>query len=516
MIRSIDSSDLEQFRVTVLRCLGLHFDDSRLGLLADALHQRLDARRLSPSGYLGRLQERIFLREELHVLAQELTVGETYFFRNHEQFYAFEEVVLGGRLSTRSYSPQLRVLSVGCSSGEEPYSLAICVRETLGSRAVEVVIHAVDVNPVAVKKAAHARYAAWALRDTPPEVRKRWFRVAGRDFVLDETIRNAVKFEVRNVMEDNADLWQPGLYDVVFCRNVIMYFSPEKAHTLIHRITQSLCPGGYLFLGHAETLRGLSHDYRLFHTHGTFYYQRKAALEEPSAAMFPDMATALHPHTIESGSTVTCAESWVETVQRAADRIHILAGKVGLMSRTAAEMAGQVAPSSTVPGIDIGFVLELLKKERFVEALAHLDRVSMDTIRDADTLLLRATLLAHSGRLAEAETVSTELLEYDATNAGAHYVLALCREGQGDRVGALNHDQVATYLDPSFAMPRLHLGLMEQRVGDVASARRDLHKALQLLAGEDASRLLLFGGGFGREGLMALCRSELLVQGGQA
>jgi chemotaxis protein methyltransferase CheR len=133
--------------------------------------------------------------------------------------------------------------------------------------------------------------------------------------------------------------------------------------------------------------------------------------------------------------------------------------------------------------------------------------------RDPDVLLLRAVLLTHGGQLEIAVEACKEVLAIDDLSAGAHYLLALCREGAGDRQGAVDHDQVATYLDPAFAMPRLHLGLLAQRAGDREAARRELGHALTLLQREDASRLLLFGGGFGREALLALCRSELARAG---
>jgi chemotaxis protein methyltransferase CheR len=129
-------------------------------------------------------------------------------------------------------------------------------------------------------------------------------------------------------------------------------------------------------------------------------------------------------------------------------------------------------------------------------------------------LLLRAVLLTHGGRLALAEETCRRLLALDELNAGAHYLLALCREGAGDRRAAAEHDQVAAYLDPAFAMPRLHLALLARRHGDRETARRELAQAALLLEREDASRLLLFGGGFGREALVALCRAELAACGG--
>jgi chemotaxis protein methyltransferase CheR len=113
----------------------------------------------------------------------------------------------------------------------------------------------------------------------------------------------------------------------------------------------------------------------------------------------------------------------------------------------------------------------------------------------------------------QAERACEQLLALDELNAGAHYLLALCREGAGDRGGAVSHDQTAVYLDPGFAMAHVHLGLLARRANDRNTARRELEQAILLLQREDASRLLLFGGGFSRDALMALCRAELSASG---
>jgi chemotaxis protein methyltransferase CheR len=128
---------------------------------------------------------------------------------------------------------------------------------------------------------------------------------------------------------------------------------------------------------------------------------------------------------------------------------------------------------------------------------------------DPDAQLLRAALLTNSGKLEDAEGVCAQILEADELSAGAHYLMALCREHAGDRAASLEHDQAAIYLDAEFAMPHLHIGLLSRRAGDRDRARAELGRALSLLTREDASRILLFGGGFSREALVALCRAEL-------
>jgi chemotaxis protein methyltransferase CheR len=131
-------------------------------------------------------------------------------------------------------------------------------------------------------------------------------------------------------------------------------------------------------------------------------------------------------------------------------------------------------------------------------------------------LQLRALLLTQAGELARAEQACAELLCLDELNAGAHYLLALCCEGRGELGLAREHDRIAIYLDAGFAMARLHLGLLLRRSGDRDGARRQLADALLLLQREDTARLLLFGGGFNRATLVALCRAELVAAGAEA
>ena len=501
MTSAIGRHEVEQFRALVTDRLGLFFDDSKLGLLADALRRRVEESAGSGDLYLKRLGAPHCPPDELRRLAEALTVTETYFYRNADQIRAFVEVAVPERLAACTDKPTVRVLSAGCASGDEPYSLAIAIREQLPDAAGRVSIVGVDVNPAMLEKAQRAIYTNWSLRELPAELRTRWFRAAGSNFALDAAIGRAVAFEERNLADDAPELWKPQSWDIVFCRNVLMYFDPALAQEVVARIACSLTPGGYLFLGHAETLRGLSSDFHLCHTHGTFYYRLK---EGSRAAWEPDIAAPVRrPINWEALSHLDDAASWVETVRHASERIRALAD----VSQELSLPPVQGAPGR--PASDLHRTLELLRSERFDQALQQLDALPAEDTGAPEALLLRAVSSVHSGAPAQAEAACRDLIACDELNAGAHYVLALCREGRGDIAGAIEEDQVAVYLDPGFAMARLHLGLLARRKGEWSSARRELGQALMSLRQEDASRLLLFGGGFSREALIALCRAEL-------
>jgi chemotaxis protein methyltransferase CheR len=499
---SLRTSDIERFRAALSKCIGLHFDDSRLGFLADVLARRLQATRESAAGYTARLESAADRGAEIASLASDLTVPETYFFRHFDQFRAFREVALPKRLAARS--SKLAILCAGCASGEEAYSLAILVREHGVELGARTAIHAVDLNPVMIDRAGRASYSAWALREAPEEFRRRWFKPDGRDFALDATIRAAVTFEQQNLVDEGAACWRAGPFDVVFFRNVLMYLTPDAARTVIERLSRVVVPDGYLFLGHAETLRGLSQAFHLCHTHDTFYYQRKAELDAETTNP-GELSVSSEPS--PQASLVDTSTSWVEAIQNASDRIKYLT------EREPDERTAFGVPAVQARA-DVHAAFDLMRSERFGEALARLDELPPASARDPDVLLLRASLLTHRGELARAEAVCSELILLDELSAGAHYLFALCREGRGDAAGAIEHDQIAAYLDDGFAMPRLHLGLMARRAGNRETAQRELERALTLLAREEASRLLMFGGGFGRDGLMALCRAELSRLGG--
>jgi chemotaxis protein methyltransferase CheR len=502
---------LERLELVMSEQLGFAFECDRREQLAAAAAAR--AAELGLGGvdaYLERLQAPASRRDEVARLAEAVTVTETFFFRNPDQLAALVEAVLPER--TRQSAQRLRILCAGCASGEEPYSVAIALREAVPELdAWNVQILALDVNREMLAKAQRAVYSPWSLRATPEPIKRRYFKGSGRELELDPEVRKLVTFREHNLAEHDPLFYRALACDVILCRNVIMYFTPDAVARVVTRLTQALLPGGFLFLGHAETLRGLSHDYHLCHTHETFYYQRKEAGVPQSVRFAPSRpAAAAEPE--ELPAVVEDTTSWFEAIQRATHRVAALTTGGAHRPSTGGEEGRPLAPSSA----ELGPVLELMRRERFADARALLEALPPAAGKHPDALLFSAVLLTNDGRVADAERACERLLELDELHAGAHYLKALCREHAGDTRGALEHDEVAVHLDPTFAMPHLHAGLMARRAGNALVARRELGQAQALLEREETSRLVLFGGGFSREALTALCRTELGKLGGGA
>ncbi|BCJ40215.1 protein-glutamate O-methyltransferase [Actinoplanes ianthinogenes] len=446
---------LVRFRGILEQRLGWVSADTEAVPVLPVLAERSAARRMSENEYLNRLSVRDW-PEETTVLAERLSITETYFFRHGDQFRALTERVLPERIAARSGQRALRLLSVGCSSGEEAYSLAIAALQARPAPDWIVSVLGIDANPEMLRRAEQGVYSEWALRETPGEVRRRWFRPAGDGFRVLPEVAATVRFAEHNVAApDDPLIWQPGRYDVVLCRNLLMYLTRPTVTGLLRRITAALAPGGALFLGHTDSL-GSDPDGLTVESFGDTVYYRRADPPPPARP-----------------------EHRPPVVRREPPRQPV-----------------DVHPRA----------LELLRDEKFTEAL-DLIRTALPQRRPRD-LLLYGVLLAQRGRLADAGETARALIETGGPDPDAHHLLGICHEvDEPDE--AVGQYRLAAYLDPGFAMPRLRLGLLARRRGDGRDAAAELGAALELLPRESDERLTLFGGGFGRLALSSLCRTEL-------
>jgi chemotaxis protein methyltransferase CheR len=482
--------------MAIASLLGLALAEMQENPLEELLLKRSTAHAISVADYLEMLDGASCDAAEIAQLARELTVTETYFLRNPAQFKALAATALPDLLARRSGHLPLRLLSLGCASGEEAYSLAIAAHDLL--LAPSVSITGADINPAMLEKARAARYTAWSLRELEPTILARWFSERGGTWQLRETIRRAVDFKHCNLVQSKHPFWHEQRYDVIFCRNVLMYLTPDQLRATITRITHLLQPEGYLFLGHAESLRGISTDFQLCHSNDAFYYQRKQELgsgryeDKPSAVFFPTRsATEPTPdHTSASLDT-----DWVKAIQHTFDRI-------GVLAKSSASTKQVAAPP------DLSVVLEHVCQQRYDYALQLLEDLPTAQGQAADAMLLKAICCSQSGAVDAAEQACRNILVRDDMHAGAHYVLALCRESEGDTSGAMEQNRLAAHLDPSFAMPHFHLGLLAKRSRLPILADQELALAQTLLEQEDTVRIQLYGGGFKRDALIAMCRSQ--------
>jgi chemotaxis protein methyltransferase CheR len=212
-----------------------------------------------------------------------MTTNETFWFRDNHPYALLKDLVLPEIAKKRQ--SQLRIWSAACSSGQEPYSISMIMQEYLQSRPGSLVnnidIVGTDISPTMLALCRAAKYDALALsRGLSPERKQRFFNKAGDFWEVKEEIRKRVRFTEINLMNSYSSL---GKFDVIFCRNVLIYFAADLKKDILRRISQSLAPGGYLFLGSTETLASYSEDFDTVRHEGGIVYQLKARPENGSA-----------------------------------------------------------------------------------------------------------------------------------------------------------------------------------------------------------------------------------------
>ncbi|MDP9163970.1 MAG: protein-glutamate O-methyltransferase CheR [Pseudomonadota bacterium] len=256
----LDISDAEfaLLRDAIRERFGLFYDDQKRFLLLSRLQTRLAKRGFETyRAYVAYLRSDPRREEEWTDLASVLSNNETYFFRERAQLTALAGPVLA---ELQARSSRLRLWSAACSSGEEPYSLAMTLLET-GTLADSLIsIRATDISPRVLELAERGYYRALSFRATEPALIQKWFAPQGDGFAIAERVKRLVQFGRLNLL-DGARVAAEGPFDAIFCRNVLIYFDKPTQKRVVESFARALRPGGYLFLGHAESLFHLTDLY---------------------------------------------------------------------------------------------------------------------------------------------------------------------------------------------------------------------------------------------------------------
>ncbi len=447
-----------------------HYYADKDGQLRDRVQRRMAATGTDAFGYLALLQGtgEPAAEAEWTALETEITIGETFFFRYVEQFAALSEVILPTLLRARAATRRLRIWSAGCASGAEPYSVAILLHRLLGDSLADwsVSILGTDLDAAALEAARRAEFGHWTLRSLSEADRRRDFVPVddsdGRRWRLRPAFRDMVRFERQNLLA----LVEPGAppppadYDLVLCRNVLIYFHPERVQALVRRFGESLAADGWLLLGHAEA--------------GSFTPDglRAVTLDRTVAWMRADVAAVAAAPTPPSRLPPPAAAP----ARPAADATHRRADRV----RPIPAPAPNLAPDPATP----------LEPER----------AAVEEVRR----------LADAGATEAALDRARQMLLLHPVSAPLFFYAALLGRGLGRDGDAEADFRRAIYLCKSFAMAHYHLGLLLTETGRPEAGRRAIAEAAKVAAAAPADEVLSCGDGITAARLRLLTRLDWL------
>jgi chemotaxis protein methyltransferase CheR len=288
---AITDAELKLLQALVYQECGMHFDERRTSFLQDRLQRRLKECQLDSFYGYYRLLISTQGKQELTRLVENLTVNETSFFRNKAQLDLFQrdilEEILRRKRERRDYG--LRIWSAGCSTGQEPYTLAMMVADALSYYYMRnplpfdsplpkplvpapwrVEILASDISYAVLRAAQEGSYPEHQMAAVDYGYRLRYFDKVGDRYLAKKAVKELVHFDFHNLKTE----FLPQRNDVIFCRNVMMYFDEAEQKRLIEKFYRCLNPSGYLFVGHAESLLGLTEKFQMVHRNSGTAYQR--------------------------------------------------------------------------------------------------------------------------------------------------------------------------------------------------------------------------------------------------
>lgn len=275
----ISDDEFVQLRDFIYNESGIFIAESRKYLVENRLGNRLRELNLKNFGeYYYYLRFDPNRRSEMPKLFEVITTNETSFYRNPPQLQVFQEKVLAAELEKQRAAgrKKLRIWSAGCSTGEEPYTLAIILHEVLKTEIAlwDIKITANDLSEAVLKAAERGLYNEYALRTTPAAITAKYFKKDGNTYQVDPKLKRLISFGSIN-LSDKLMLKRVERSNIVFCRNVIIYFDDEMKRQVIGSFYDNLLPGGCMLIGHSESLHNISRAFKPEHHTGTIVYRKQ-------------------------------------------------------------------------------------------------------------------------------------------------------------------------------------------------------------------------------------------------
>jgi chemotaxis protein methyltransferase CheR len=463
------AAQIARFRDLVENRCGLFFGESRQTSLQSAVGVRMQELGLDDAdAYFERLRG-ASADDEFRKLIHLVTITETCFLRDPAQFRLLREHVIPSVLDDRRRdgSQAVRIWSAGCSSGEEPYSVALLLRDmgvhlTHPDWTFDIV--GTDLNTERLEAARRGVYGTRAVRNVEGAWLQRFFEPDGDQFRLKNEIRRSVQFREGNLASDRGSGAPPGRADIILCKNVAIYFRSEVTRRLVERLYDALTEGGYLLLGHSESLWQMESRFTLVEHAGIFCYRKGPTRESTAVGWRAKLAAGVRPP-----PSPRLRRTAVALAEAGQPDHRVFETTSGHDRR--ADTATPASPDATTTA-------PAGQYERCLEAVRSLTPQAEAEVRElirtspafVPAHLLLGGLYAQRGRYAEARTQAELVLALDDMDARAHLLLGMIDGRAGRAADAILSLRRALYLDDGLALAYFWLGNLYRDRGDADRA----------------------------------------------
>jgi len=503
MPHKIPENLIEQLSELINAKTGLYFPKERWKELGQTV--RNVSRDLSkkyktdndPVSFIKLLLSDPLTEKDMDALINNLTIGETYFFRDKNLFQVLEKNILPELIARhRSKEKSLKLWSAACCTGEEPYSLAILIDQLLQEwQEWHITFLATDLNAAFLQKAERGIYKEWSFRDIPEDIKKTYFEKKDeKSFEISPRLKKMVTFCQMNLSENNYPSKQNNTndMDIIICRNVLMYFNPELRKQIVHRFTRSLSKDGWMILSPGDAIYARHPDLYPFRFPQLILYKKKKAFVGSSLKPEPTDPTLV-------GSSLKPEPTLLQHKQA-----EVQVGDLNQMSGYAPLTRPTVLNTASVKQPHIKSVPVNLPESS--DLPGHSDVSSEKTV---ENLYQKAVILADKGELSEAEKYCNELISLEKLHVRCHYLLATVCQEQGRFRESVRSFKHALFLDPNFVLAHFSLGNLMHREGRNVEAKKYLSNAIKLLIPMDPKAVLPYSDGMTAGRLKAVIQEML-------
>ena len=430
-------------------------------------------------------------QDEIHRLADLLTINETYFFREKQHLDLFTDSLISEMLS-KKYAP-VKVLSAGCASGEEPYSLAISLSEKYGVEILALItILGCDIDQNAIRRAREGIYNKYSFRKTDPSMIKKYFiPTHDRRYKLSDSIKDKLKFYRLNLLDNNyPDALRE--VDIIFYRNVSIYFDKNSQKLVFSKLANLLKQGGYIFMGSAETY---THNYdilSLVKMNGVFLFHKKKESELAGKGTY-------HRRSATVSSDKTQSDRSDQKRSSRYDR--------PTTQQTSIQLQDSQKDAVTVHDL-FKTALSKAKVKKYEEALDCIDIQIQQAPYFIQAYCLKASILITLQCIDEAKEVCMDALKKDEWNSECFLLLGLIAKIEGNSTQAIKRFKEAIYNQPSLWLAHFYLGELYADRNEVERSIREYDLTIKLLKNRESATLDItyFPLSFSEEHLIHLCK----------
>ncbi len=430
-------------------------------------------------------------QRQVEVLARFLTVGETYFMREKRVFEALDSQIIPDLLRERRMKESsINIWSAGCCTGEEPYSVAIMLDQLIPDiQAWNISILGTDINPLFLQKANRGIYTEWSFRGTPASIRERYFKKVGsREFMIIDRIKQMIHFSYLNLAKDpfRTSGIGPEPMDIIFCRNVLMYFKPDRVEEIVNKFYDVLNEDGWLIVGPSESAH--------------IYFSKYESVEFPGAILFrKSLKPKNKPEKIIRRQKKKAIYHTLPTVKKK-------------VARPALKPALRAEPEKTKSEKKQVFsqALQYYREKKYQAVAEAVEQfLTISTNPDIRMMLLLSKAYANLGRLEQAMNWCTKAINHDKLNPRCYHLQGSLFQEQDRLEEAAQSYQRVLYLNPDYPMAHFMLGNVCRQQGKVRESNKYFSNVLSLLNAQDKDSLLPDAEGITVGGMLECIKSMM-------